>query len=327
MKDPNKKTRQRKHSIGNIITTIILVAICIALLVAIIVKLFDTGKNMAAFGGPGAPGGGFPTQATASATKAANVYVKEIEPETYIKTLQFFGTIVDEGSLISVVTKASGYVTEVLVSEDDVVSEGEILGYIDPSVPGANYKASPVNARISGTIKSLPLKVGQYVPAGTVFATEKPEVDFTVTISVPERYIDNLKIGNEATITSSIRPELNTKATISEVADSINAQSRTINVKLKAENTEYFIDGLAVTTYLTLERIPDSFVIPTKAITNIGGTPYVYIVRDGKATQVAIETGSSNDTDTLVTSGLSLGDEVIIEGTVGEGTQVNILER
>ena len=148
---------------GNIVTTIVLLLICVALVIAIIVKMFQP-KASISFGRP---------EVVLSAS--SNVYVKEIAPERFVRTLKFYGKANDDSSELSIVTRAAGYVSEILVSDNDEVKEGQVIGYIDPSSPGATYQKSAVTARVDGRIENVEVSVGTYVSAGSVFATEKEE--------------------------------------------------------------------------------------------------------------------------------------------------------
>jgi membrane fusion protein (multidrug efflux system) len=55
-------------------------------------------------------------------------------------------------------------------------------------------------------------------------------------------------------------------------------------------------------------------MVPTEAVVPVLKGKKVYVVRDGKATEVMIETGVRNDKKIQVTSGLQAGDSLIISG-------------
>ena len=305
----------KNRKAGNVATTIVLLVICVALVVAIIVKMFQP-KEAVSFGRP---------QAETSST--ANVYVEEIAPESFVKTLKFYGTASDDSDQVSIVTRASGYVSEILVSENDDVKAGQVIGYIDPSSPGATYQKSAVTAKVDGTIESIGTSVGSYVGAGSVFATMKEAPLYIVKMSLPERYIDNIHIGSTAILSSTIRTGLDTTATVTDISKTIDSSSRTVAIELTPEDSSMFLDGLALTIKLVIDEQDGVFVLPTDAISSIGDKSYVFVVEDGIAHQREVTIGSSNDDETVITSGLSVGDSVVVEGTVAEGASVNIVER
>ena len=58
----------------------------------------------------------------------------------------------------------------------------------------------------------------------------------------------------------------------------------------------------------------NAVVIPTEAILTSGSTQYVYVVEDDTAKYVEIETGLTGTGVTQVTSGLSMGQQLVTVG-------------
>ena len=300
---------------GSVITTIILLAICIALAVAIIIKIFQPKEDIA-LGKPQADG-----------SLKSNVYVEEAVRGNYTETLKFYGTASDDSDRLGIITRTSGYVSEILVSEEDKVEEGQIIGYIDPSSPGASYKQYAVSAKVDGTIDTIDVTVGSYVSAGSVFATEKEDPEYIVKVNIPERYLDNIHIGSKAMLSSTIRSGINTEAYITDISNKIDSSSRTVAVELTPEDDSFFLDGLALTVKLVIDQQDNVIVLPSDSISSIGEKSYVFVVEDGVARMREVEKGSSNDTQTVIVSGLDGGEFVVVEGNVAEGSSVNIVER
>lgn len=301
---------------GSVITTIILLIICVALAAAVIIKMFQPKEELALGRGP-----------QNEVSSSNNVYVKEVEGEIFTRTLKLYGTAKDDSDKLSIITRTSGYVSDILVSEDDEVEVDQIIGYIDPSVPGASYQKSPVKSRVKGKIESVDVSVGSYVSTGTVFATLNEDPKYIVNVNIPERYIDNVSLGSSAVLTSTIRSKLNTSASVTDIDNKIDSSTRTVALEITPDDDSYFLDGLALTVDFVLEREDGVFVLPTDSITAIGSKNYVYVVKDGVAEQREVVLGSSNDTDTVIVSGLNAGDLVVVEGSVSEGSSVNIVER
>jgi membrane fusion protein (multidrug efflux system) len=55
-------------------------------------------------------------------------------------------------------------------------------------------------------------------------------------------------------------------------------------------------------------------MIPTEAIVPILKGKKVYVVKDGKASEIMVETGLRTDKKIQVSSGLSVGDSLIVSG-------------
>ena len=306
----------KSGKIANIFTTIILLLICIALAAAIIIKMFQPKEAIS-----------FERMQKEPSVSSSNVYVKEVFPETFVKTLKFYGKAKDDSDTLGIISRTSGYVSEILVSENDQVKEGQIIGYVDPSSPGATYKKAAITAKVDGIIDSIETTVGSYITTGTVFAIEKEEPKYVVKMSLPEKYIDNIHIGSTALLSSSIRSELDTKATVTEISKTIDSASRTVEITPEPEDSSLFLDGPAFTIKLVIDQVDDAIVVPSDSISSIGDKSFVFVVNDGIAYQKEVEIGASNDDETVIVSGLSSGDSVVVEGTVAEGASVNIVER
>lgn len=306
----------KNRKIGTLITTAILLLICISLAIAIIIKIFQPEEEIQ-----------FMQGGNTEIQSESNVYTQNIDLGDFTKVVTLYGTVEDDSDELAIITRTSGYVSEILVTEDERVEEGQIIGYIDPSSPGASYQKSPIIARVSGTIESIDVVVGEYVSSGSVFATEKEMSGYIINVNVPERYLDNIYKGSSAYISSTIRTSIDTEAYVTDIANKIDSTTRTITVELTPEDKTGLLDGLVVTIDLVIEQESDVISIPTDAIFVIGNRNYVYVVDNGIAVRREVELGSQNDSDTVILSGLSIGDSVIVSGSVTEGASVNILER
>ena len=72
-------------------------------------------------------------------------------------------------------------------------------------------------------------------------------------------------------------------------------------------------------------KIDEALTVPTSAVVSFIDSSVVYVVNNNIASRVEVTTGSNNDTDTVITSGLNVGDQVVVEGTVADGSAVNIV--
>ncbi len=302
------------RKIGNGITTIILLAICIALTGAIVVK-FSQKEEKTGFGRP--------TQSAAE----SNVYADEISEGEFVRALKFYATVSDESDSVGIISRTSGYVSEVLVREDDIVQEGQTIGYIDPSSPGASYRKYAVSAKVGGRIESVSAKEGAYINTGSVFAEVKEDPEYVIKVNIPERYIDSIHIGSKAFISSTVRSAIDTVAYVTSISSKIDSQSRTVEVEMKADDNSLFLDGLALTVRLVVDELSSVITVPSGALHTLNGKDYVFVVEEGKAVMRYVTRGADNDSVTVITEGLGKGDVVITEGTVSDGADVNIVEK
>lgn len=70
---------------------------------------------------------------------------------------------------------------------------------------------------------------------------------------------------------------------------------------------------MSVTASITTNVAQNALMVPSTAIQTQNSTSYVQILQNGKPSDVTVQTGASNDTETQITSGLTAGEEVITQ--------------
>jgi multidrug efflux pump subunit AcrA (membrane-fusion protein) len=81
-----------------------------------------------------------------------------------------------------------------------------------------------------------------------------------------------------------------------------------------------------VSVTLITEKLEDVIVIPSDAITTYLGEPVVYIAEGGTAKRVAVTISVSDDNLSVITSGLSGGEQLITAGSVVEGSRIAVIK-
>lgn len=106
------------------------------------------------------------------------------------------------------------------------------------------------------------------------------------------------------------------QGTLAVVDNQIDSATATIRLKAIFENTDYHLwPGQFVNIRLLIQISPNATVIPAEAVQLGPNGPYVYIVSDSnRAVMRPVVTGPSEQGDTLITSGLKMGEKVVTEG-------------
>ena len=308
----------RNRSKGGKLVTAILLLICIALAVSIIMKMYSEAESLTL------------TAAKQEDTFSAvvNVSVAEASYGTFSKLSRINGEISREGNDITVLPDimSSGVVTEILVKEGDRVSAGDTVAYIDPSRPGQNYMASPVTAKASGIVSNLAVSVGETVSASSPIITLTDNEDLIITASIPEKFLATVKNGMTAEFESVAYPGHVYTGVLSYISPSLNKATRSADIKIEITgDTSGLMEGMYVKINLETEHIENAMMIPTASLETYLGEPVVYKAVDGEAVRQTVTTGSSNDTETVILSGLEEGDLVVTAGNVTNGTLINIV--
>lgn len=304
----------KTESKGSKITTVIITLICIALAATIIYKTL-TGTEAEVRTAPPAT------------TTVANVYADTVTGSEFTKTVRLYGKVENSASDVSAVTSTAGYVTQVLVEKGDVVAAGDILGYIDASTAGSSYKASPVEAKSAGTITDVSAVLGSYLTAGSTFATITPSPDYYISVQVPEKYVFDIAVGSEARLSSSLDSTLSIDAAVDYIDTRVASTTNTFTAELEPASIDGLREGMTITVDLITKKLEGVFVIPMDSVTAMSDGTYAYVIEGGQAKLRKIELGDNNATSYVVLSGLSEGDAVVTEGTVSDGTSVNVLTR
>ena len=294
------------------IVTLILLVICIALALFVIFGTVSGGEVAAV------------EQTTVT---AINVQTETASPGLFQSYTRLNGEIGSDASDIAITPDTSGTITSILVKRGDIVTEGQIIAYIDPSKPGLSYKESPVTSPISGMITSIPVSVGETVSSSSSIATISGDKTLYIEASLPERYLGTVELGMTANFTSVAYSGESFTGVLTYISPNVSTSTRTSDVEIAiTSGSDRLREGMYVTIDLVTEEQENVITVPSSSITEILDQDYVYVVEDGKASLRGITTGSSNETRTIVTSGLYDGDIVITAGTVADGSTVNVLE-
>jgi hypothetical protein len=139
-----------------------------------------------------------------------------------------------------------------------------------------------------------------------------------INVTLGETDVPNVKIGQKATITfDSITDKTFTGvvATVDRIGTiSSNVTSYGVNIKLDS-GSDQILPNMAATADIITDTATDALFVPSAALIIQSGTTYAKTLVNGKEADVAVDTGISSDTDTVITSGLTEG-ETVITGTV-----------
>jgi macrolide-specific efflux system membrane fusion protein len=143
-----------------------------------------------------------------------------------------------------------------------------------------------------------------------------------INVTLGETDVPNVKIGQKATVTfDSITSETFTGvvATVDRIGTiSSNVTSYGVNIKLDSGSNQ-ILPNMAATADIIIDTATDALYVPSAALVTQNGTTYAKTLVGGKEVDVTVETGISDDTNTVITSGLTEG-ETVITGTVTSST-------
>ncbi|MDA3900180.1 MAG: efflux RND transporter periplasmic adaptor subunit [Spirochaetes bacterium] len=238
--------------------------------------------------------------------------VKRQDLHVYIETN---GNIVPVKS-VEVYPDIGGKLILMSVSLGSRVKKGQIIGYIDPSEPGAKYVKSPVIAPITGSVSSMPLEIGTTVSVNTPIAVIGDIDNLQITANIPERYVADLKPGLKADVHLEAYPDEIYHASVTRVSPVLDEVSRTKNLYLEFENYDSQIDaGMFPKIRLFTRIVPDCLVVPESSVITSLDEHHVFVVNsDNTVTKKTVKKGITVDGSTQIKSGLLDGQKIVVEG-------------
>jgi membrane fusion protein, multidrug efflux system len=169
-------------------------------------------------------------------------------------------------------------------------------------------------APFDGIIGLRTVSAGAYIPINTRIATIQSINPLKMEFALPERYRAMIK--DTTTIhftTESSEGIFNGK--IYAFEPKIDLQTRSVLVRAMCPNREFkLFPGAFAHIEIPLKKIDDAILIPTQALVPELKGQKVYVSRNGVAEKVSVETGMRSDSAVQITSGLQVGDTVLITG-------------
>jgi len=187
-----------------------------------------------------------------------------------------------------------------------------------------------IRAPFSGRISAANVKVGNFVrPADLApLAVINQMAPVYVTFAIPQRVLvdlrDAMASGGSrviATIPGHARSE---DGKVAMVENSVDSTTGMVTVRGIMQNeNETLWPGILVNTKLVI-RTEDAVTVPTAAVQRSQSGNYVFIVQDGKAHVQPVNVSRTFQGISVVTTGLSGGEDVIVDGQLllSEGTPV-----
>ncbi len=206
-----------------------------------------------------------------------------------------------------------------------------------------NAAKRTVTAPISGTITALGFANGDTVGSSSASANSGQGATgsssssssttstltitnldaFTVAITLAEADISSVAVGQKAVITFDALPDLTLTGKVTSV-DTVGTNSQGVvsyTVVVTPDITDSAVKGGMTASVNVITKVAsDVLAVPSTAVKSQGTSKYVQILKDGTPTDVTVEVGLSTDSYTEITSGLTEGEEIIVQTiTAGSG--------
>jgi cobalt-zinc-cadmium efflux system membrane fusion protein len=196
-----------------------------------------------------------------------------------------------------------------------------VLG-LDPSeVLATNGLQSliPVRCPMSGTVIERSVTPGQFVLGdNTPLATI---VDFSkvwVMVDVFETDIHLVRLGQRVDVTAAAYPDRHFTAEIERIADRVDADSRTLKIRLLVSNPGLLLKPeMFITASVVVNDKAPAVTLPARALFTEGDKTYAFVARDDRHFERRLVVASTDGNGRRrVASGIRAGDRIVADGAL-----------
>lgn len=187
----------------------------------------------------------------------------------------------------------------------------------------AQQEHTEIIAPLTGTVGDIPVKVGELVSQGDELTTINRNTSLELNLSVPFDKADKLRLGLPVKILDAGgKPAASGK--VSFISPNIDINTQNILAKARFTNRKnQILNRLNVKAQVIWDEF-SGIVIPTEAVSRMGGQTFVFVAQEQAATQAGMPTmraqqkpvklGAIQGNDYQVIEGLEDGEKIVISG-------------
>jgi RND family efflux transporter MFP subunit len=180
----------------------------------------------------------------------------------------------------------------------------------------ANY--SVVSAPIAGYVSERTADVGEYVSPQQKVATIVNLNPLRVRIDIPEQAIPRVHVGESVSVTVAAYTDRSFAGHVARISPSVTASSRTLTIEAEVENPNGDLKpGQFATVRILLPQSEPAVLVPQRALREISGATYVFVIKNGRAEQRLVQTGQKEGDLIEIKSGIT-ADEVVATSNVDQ---------
>lgn len=182
----------------------------------------------------------------------------------------------------------------------------------------AQLDKTQVRSKVSGTILSRTVEIGDLVQPGQGLFTIALDGNTEIRVPLDERNLSRLAVQQEAIAIADAYPDKAFPVRISFIAPSIDPQRGTVEVRLAVDPVPDFLrQDMTVSVNIETDRRLKALVVANDALANVkGDSAEVWLLREGRVQRQQVTLGLRGLAASEVLSGLSAGDEILVDATL-----------
>ncbi len=191
------------------------------------------------------------------------------------------------------------------------IADKQTHGQAEPGVPHVS-----IYANAAGTVVERKVTQGQYVNAGETLFTVADLSEIWIKADVYEEQLAQIRPGEEVDITADALPNRTLHGHVEFIEPAANPQTRTVPVHVHLANPGMrLLPGMFVNATFVSRAPQASIVVPRSAVLDTGTRKIVYVAKpNGVFEAREIQVGAASEDLFPVSSGLALGEKVVLNG-------------
>ena len=147
--------------------------------------------------------------------------------------------------------------------------------------------------------------------------------EMTLFVNVDEMDILSIETGQKATVTFDAIENKEYEGEITSIDKNGTTSNGTTKypVEITLTKEDSMMSGMNASVTITTSEVSDALLVPAAAVTEEGNTSYVYTEKDSKTGELSgkteVQTGDTDGTNIVITSGVSEGDTVYYSMAAG----------
>lgn len=169
-------------------------------------------------------------------------------------------------------------------------------------------------APFAGTIEELMVSAGDYVKVGDPLLRLISNQQLRAHLPFPESAGLRIRIGMPVRLSSPLAPDQPVTGMVEDIRPGINESNRALDVIARLDNPGFLKGGGSVNAAVITSRQSGAILVPEHAVVLRPAGKVVYLIEEGKAVQRIVETGSKQQGQVEIRSGLQGGERVALDG-------------
>jgi RND family efflux transporter MFP subunit len=185
-----------------------------------------------------------------------------------------------------------------------------------------------ITAPWAGIVSKMRVREGDVVAPRTLLVEVYDPDSLIVRVSVPEQDAASLAKGMKGQVELDAYPKRSFSAGVARLYPYLDSRTHSRIIELALSETPLLLPGMFARVSLVRETLADAIAIPSNSILGVpGGGTAVFVAQNGKAARRKIQTGIEIDGRTIISSGLQIGDQLVVAGyeTLKDGAALKVI--